>query len=259
MHDELCERSATELVGLLRTRQLSAREVLDAHLARIERTNPAVNAIVTLLPDRARAQAQDHDNALARGEATGLLHGLPIAHKDLVNMAGIRTTFGSPIFADWVPDEDDLLVERIRAAGAILFGKTNTPEFGAGSHTFNPVFGRTRNPYDLKKSAGGSLGGAARLSHAGCCRSRTGATTAGRSATPQVSATSWGSVPPSGAFRHGRIPVTTSWSMVRSPEPSRMRPCCSLPWPVPIRGCRGRCPSRVPRSLLHWTATSVRR
>jgi amidase len=161
MHDELCERSATELVGLLRTRQLSAREVLDAHLARIERTNPAVNAIVTLLPDRARAQAQDQDNALARGEATGLLHGLPIAHKDLVNTAGIRTTFGSPIFADWVPDEDDLLVERIRAAGAILVGKTNTPEFGAGSHTFNPVFGRTRNPYDLKKSAGGSSGGAA--------------------------------------------------------------------------------------------------
>ena len=141
MHDELCERSATELVGLLRTRQLSAREVLDAHLARIERTNPAVNAIVTLLPDRARAQAKDADDALARGEATGLLHGLPIAHKDLVNTAGIRTTFGSPIFADWVPDEDDLLVERIRAAGAILVGKTNTPEFGAGSHTFNPVFG----------------------------------------------------------------------------------------------------------------------
>ena len=133
MHDELCERSATELVGLLRTRQLSAREVLDAHLARIERTNPLVNAIVTLLPERARAQAQDHDDALVRGEATGMLHGLPIAHKDLVDTAGIRTTFGSPIFADHVPDVDDLLVERIRAAGAVLIGKTNTPEFGAGS------------------------------------------------------------------------------------------------------------------------------
>jgi amidase len=152
MHDELCDRSAIELVGLLHNRELSAREVLDAHLARIERTNPAVNAIVTLLPDRARAQANDADDALARGEAPGMLHGLPIAHKDLVSTAGIRTTLGSPIFADWVPDEDDLLVERIREAGAILIGKTNTPEFGAGSNTFNTVFGATRNPYDLRKN-----------------------------------------------------------------------------------------------------------
>jgi amidase len=161
MHDELCDRSATELIGLLHTRQLSAREVLDAHLARIERANPAVNAIVTLVPERARAQAQDADDGLARGEIPGMLHGLPIAHKDLVSTAGIRTTLGSPIFADRVPDEDDLLVERIRAAGAILIGKTNTPEFGAGSNTFNPVFGSTRNPYDLVKTAGGSSGGAA--------------------------------------------------------------------------------------------------
>ena len=87
-----------------------------------------------------------------------MLHGLPIAHKDLVSTAGIRTTFGSPIYADWVPEEDDLLVERIRAAGAVLIGKTNTPEFGAGSHTFNPVFGPTRNPYDLTKSARRLLG-----------------------------------------------------------------------------------------------------
>ena len=161
MHDELCDRSATELVGLLHTRQVSAREVLEAHLDRIERTNPAVNAIVTLVPDRARARAQDADDALARGEAPGMLHGLPIAHKDLVSTAGIRTTFGSPIFADWVPDEDDLLVERIKGAGAVLIGKTNTPEFGAGSNTYNPVFGATRNPYDLGKTAGGSSGGAA--------------------------------------------------------------------------------------------------
>ncbi len=161
MYDELCDRPATELVALLRDRQVSAREVLDAHLARIERANPAVNAIVTLVPDRARAQAQDADDALARGETPGLLHGLPIAHKDLVSTAGIRTTFGSPIFADWVPEEDELLVERIRKAGAVLIGKTNTPEFGAGSNTYNPVFGATRNPYDLGRTAGGSSGGAA--------------------------------------------------------------------------------------------------
>ena len=161
MRDDLCDLPATELVARLLARELSAREVLDAHLARIERTNPAVNAIVTLLPERAQAQARDADDALARGEAPGMLHGLPIAHKDLVSTAGIRTTFGSPIFADWVPLEDALLVERIRSAGAILLGKTNTPEFGAGSQTFNPVFGVTRNPYDLGRTAGGSSGGAA--------------------------------------------------------------------------------------------------
>ena len=226
MHDELCERSATELVGLLRTRQLSAREVLDAHLARIERTNPAVNAIVTLLPDRARAQAQDQDNALARGEATGLLHGLPIAHKDLVNTAGIRTTFGSPIFADWVPDEDDLLVERIRAAGAILVGKTNTPEFGAGSHTFNPVFGRTRNPYDLKKSAGGSSGGAAAAVACGMLPIADGGDYGGWLRNPASFCNVVGFRPTLGRVPSWPDPVTTSWLMVRSPEPSRMRRCC---------------------------------
>ena len=161
MYEELCDRSATQLVDLLRSGQLSAREVLDAHLARIERTNPEVNAIVTLLPERAQAQARDADDAMARGEALGLLHGLPIAHKDLVSTAGIRTTLGSPIFTDWVPEEDALLVLRIRSAGAILLGKTNTPEFGAGSNTYNLVFGATRNPYDLGRTAGGSSGGAA--------------------------------------------------------------------------------------------------
>lgn len=107
------------------------------------------------------AMAGAADAATRRKEATGLLHGLPIAHKDLVETKGVRTTYGSPIFADHVPDRDALIVERLRQAGAIMIGKTNTPEFGAGSHTFNPVFGPTRNPYDLGKSCGGSSGGAA--------------------------------------------------------------------------------------------------
>jgi amidase len=135
--------------------------VLDAHLERIDRANPAVNAIVTLVADRARSAARDADDATARGEPLGPLHGLPIAHKDLALTAGIRTTYGSPIYADFIPDEDELFVERIRAAGAIVVGKTNTPEFGAGSQTFNPVFGPTRNPYALERTAGGSSGGAA--------------------------------------------------------------------------------------------------
>jgi amidase len=158
---ELCFLTAVELRRLLRAGQLSARELLDAELCQIERVNPDVNAIVTILPERARAAADAADSALRRGGEVGLLHGLPVAHKDLALTAGIRTTMGSPIYAEWVPDESSLIVERLWAAGAIPIGKTNTPEFGAGSQTFNRVFGATRNPYDLAKTCGGSSGGAA--------------------------------------------------------------------------------------------------
>jgi amidase len=132
-----------------------------AHLARVERVNPMVNAIVTLAADDALLEADAADAALARGDAVGPLHGLPIAHKDLFVTAGLRTTFGSRVFADHVPSETAVIVERERRAGAITIGKTNTPEFGAGSQTFNEVFGATRNPFDLTKTCGGSSGGAA--------------------------------------------------------------------------------------------------
>ena len=135
---------------------------MTAHLARIERVNPKINAIVTLVADRAMADAAKADELQARGGALGPLHGLPVAHKDLVNTAGIRTTFGSPMYRDNVPTTDALIVKRVRAAGAITLGKTNTPEFGAGSNTFNPVFGATLNPYNLAKTVGGSSGGARR-------------------------------------------------------------------------------------------------
>jgi amidase len=158
---DLCTLSAVEMARLIREKQLSARDVLAAHLAQIERVNPRVNAIVTLVADQALTRARAADEALARGEAVGPLHGLPIAHKDLQPTRGIRTTFGSPIYKDFVPAEDSLLVERLRAAGAIAIGKTNTPEFGAGSQTFNRVFGSTLNPYDLTRTCGGSSGGAA--------------------------------------------------------------------------------------------------
>ena len=161
MPDELCDRPAIELEAMLRSRQVSAREVLDAHLERIDRWNPVVNAIVTRTTELALRRAAKLDESLARGEEPGRLHGLPIAHKDLVDTAGIRTTYGSPIFADNVPEVDEPFVTRLRDAGSVLVGKTNTPEFGAGSHTFNPVFGATRNPYDVSRSAGGSSGGAA--------------------------------------------------------------------------------------------------
>lgn len=159
--DELCFLSATEQVRLVRSGELSARALLAAHLERIEAVNPVLNAIVTLVPERAQAEAAEADERQARGDPLGPLHGLPIAFKDMVMTAGIRSTMGSPLLADHVPKEDDLIVERLRAAGTITLGKTNTPEFGAGSQTFNEVFGATRNPYDLTKTCGGSSGGAA--------------------------------------------------------------------------------------------------
>ena len=159
--DELTFLSATELAARLRKKDISARDVMTAHLARIERVNPKVNAIVTLVAERAMADAARADETMTRSGPIGVLHGLPVAHKDLVDTAGIRTTRGSPFFRDNVPTEDAPIVTRMRAAGALTVGKTNTPEMGAGSQTFNPIFGATRNPYDVTKTCGGSSGGAA--------------------------------------------------------------------------------------------------
>lgn len=161
MSTNLCFLPATELVHRLRKKEVSAREVLSAHLAQIERLNPKVNAIVTLVPEQALDEADRVDTIRMRGDILGPLHGLPIAHKDLQPTRGIRTTYGSPIYRDHIPQEDSLVVERLKLAGAITLGKTNVPEFGAGSQTFNPVFGPTRNPYDLTRTSGGSSGGAA--------------------------------------------------------------------------------------------------
>jgi amidase len=163
----LCWRPATELAALVRSRQVSARELLDAHLARIEEVNGPLNAIITLDPDGARAAADAADAALAAGEDVGPLHGLPVAHKDTHATGGMRTTWGSPLHAGNVPAHDELVVARLKAAGAIRVGKTNVPEFAAGSHTFNPLFGATHNPYRHGLSAGGSSGGAAAALAAG--------------------------------------------------------------------------------------------
>jgi amidase len=160
-NQELCFLTATELTRRIRAGKLSATEVMEAHLAQIERVNPKVNAIVTFLPEQALEQARAADDALARGEAVGPLHGLPLAHKDLTPTKGIRTTLGSLAFKDFIPQEDGLIIERLKNAGAITVGKTNTPEFGAGSQTYNEVFGETLNPYDTAKTCGGSSGGAA--------------------------------------------------------------------------------------------------
>ena len=152
---------------MLRRREISARELLDAHLDRIDRLNPSVNAIVTLDAEGARAAADAADAVLAAGEDVGPLHGLPVAHKDTHATGGMRTTWGSPLHTGTVPLRDELIVARYKAAGAVRVGKTNVPEFAAGSHTFNPVFGATHNPYRHGLSAGGSSGGAAAALAAG--------------------------------------------------------------------------------------------
>jgi amidase len=159
--------SAGRLRAALRAGELSAVEVLGAFLDRIAAVDGGINAIPTLVPERAMAEAAAADARRAAGRPVGLLHGLPIAVKDLMATAGIRTTQGSRIYADHVPDTDSLLVERLRAAGAIVVGKTNTPEHGAGSQTYNDVFGATANPYDPTRTVGGSSGGAAAAVAAG--------------------------------------------------------------------------------------------
>ena len=158
---ELWRLDATTLAGMLAGGAVSAREVVRAFLDRVSQVDEQLNAIPTLVAERALAEADAADRRRAAGKRLGLLHGLPIAVKDLVDTAGIRTTYGSPIYRDHVPAEDSLLVKRLKKAGAIIIGKTNTPEFGAGSQTFNPVFGPTRNPYDTSRTPGGSSGGAA--------------------------------------------------------------------------------------------------
>ncbi|MBI3684345.1 MAG: amidase [Acidobacteria bacterium] len=209
---ELCFLSAIELARRIRSKQLSSREALEAHLRQIERINPKVNAIVTLVAEQAMARARQADEAAAKGRFFGPLHGLPIAHKDLQETKGIRTTYGSPIFKDYVPEHNTLLIERIQNAGAVTIGKTNTPEFGAGSQTFNPVFGATRNPYDVSKTCGGSSGGAAVALACGMIPIADGSDTGGSLRNPASFCsvvgfrTSPGRVP--------RVPTGSAWNTI---------------------------------------------
>ncbi len=160
--DAITEWTASALSGAIHDRSVSCREVMQAYLARIAAVNPRVNAIVSLVDESTLlTQADARDAQLARGESMGWMHGIPQAIKDLSPVAGMLNTQGSPLLRNFVPKEDGLMVARMKAAGCIIIGKTNTPEFGMGSHTFNSVFGVTRNPYDLAKTAGGSSGGAA--------------------------------------------------------------------------------------------------
>ncbi|MEW2019024.1 amidase [Rhodococcus sp. NPDC076796] len=176
--------TAREQAAAIKNRDISAEELVSAHLSRIEEWNPSINAIVTLDRDHALELARKADAHTMSGEPLGPLHGLPIAHKDTLDTAGMRTTYGSPIFADHVPSRSQLVVERTQSAGAISIGKTNVPELGLGSHTVNPVFGATRNPYDRSRSAGGSSGGAAAALAAGLIPIADGSDTGGSLRNP---------------------------------------------------------------------------
>jgi amidase len=216
---ELVHLSATELAARIQRRDVSARDVMSAHLAQIERWNPRVNAIVTLVADRAMADAARADEATARGDRLGPLHGLPIAHKDLVETAGIRTTRGSPFYRDYVPTSDAPIIRRMRAAGAITLGKTNTPEFGAGSHTFNTIFGATRNPYDTGRTCGGSSGGAAVALATGMVPIADGSDTGGSLRNPAAFCNVVGFRPSPGRVYTGATtwsPLSVSGPMARS-------------------------------------------
>lgn len=217
--DDLCFTSAIQLAEMIRAKKVSSREVMQAHLAQIARVNHAVNSIVTLVADRAMADAAAADEELAHGKPRGPLHGLPIAHKDLVATKGIRTTQGSPFFRDFVPDADAPIITLIRKAGALTVGKTNTPEFGAGSHTFNTVFGATKNPYDLTRTCGGSSGGAAVSLACGMLPIADGSDTGGSLRNPAAFCNVVGFRPSPGRVSAGRntwSPLSTSGPMARS-------------------------------------------
>src|SRR5712692_9649081 len=167
-NDELCWMPASRMAELIRRKKLSPVEVIDAVLDRIAKVDPKLNAFVTLTAERARREAKAAERALTRTGATlGPLHGVPFSVKDLVTTRGVRTTFGTPLFGDNVPTEDAPMVERLRAAGAIMLGKTNTPTFGWLGATHNLLFGPTRNPWNLDRTPGGSSGGASAAAAAG--------------------------------------------------------------------------------------------
>ena len=204
---ELCYTPATQLAAAIRTKQVSPVEVVDAVLARIERLNPRLNAYCTVTADLARATARAAEAAVLRREALGPLHGVPYSLKDLTPTQGIRTTFGSKIFEHHVPTEDAILVERLRAAGGILLGKTNTPEFGCKGMTDNKIFGTTYNPWNLARTPGGSAAGPGRQSPLVWGRWQKAATWPGRSGCQRAFVAWWGSNPRQAGFR--AIPTAT--------------------------------------------------
>lgn len=209
MSDDLTRLSARALTGMIATGALSAREALHSHWDRIDRVNPAINAIIYEDRDRAFAEATAADERQASGAVLPPLHGLPMTHKDTNDVAGMPTTWGSPLLAGSVPAANDVVIERLRAAGVVSTGKSNVPEFAAGAHTFNDLFGTTHNPYDLSRSAGGSSGGVAAALAAGIQPLGDGSDMGGSVRIPAAFCNVVGLRP-----SRGRIPIVTpnSWA-----------------------------------------------
>jgi len=205
-HRDLTDLTATEAVEKLRAREVSPMEMLEAVLARMDEVEPEINAVPTLCRERAMKRAREIDQALANGTSCNdiaMLAGLPIVVKDLVEVAGVRTTFGSPIHADYVPEKSDILVDILESRGAVVVGKSNTPEFGAGGNTFNEVFGATVNPWDHRKTCGGSSGGSAAALAAGEIHLATGSDLGGSLRMPASFCSVVGLRPSPGRVAHG--------------------------------------------------------
>jgi Asp-tRNA(Asn)/Glu-tRNA(Gln) amidotransferase A subunit family amidase len=215
--DDLCWTPATELARMIRDKDTSPVEIVDAFLSRIDRVNPAVNAYCTVTADEARAAARRAEEAVSRGDALGPLHGVPYSLKDLTPVRGVRTTMGSKIFEHAVPEEDAALVERLRGAGAILLGKTNTPEFGCKPFTDNKIFGATANPWSLTRSSGGSSGGAAAAVASGLGPLAEGGDLAGSIRQPAAWCGVVGLKPSQG--RIARYPNQSAWNAMSSNGP----------------------------------------
>jgi amidase len=217
----ICDKTAVELMRLLQDRALSPVELLDACLVRIASVNPAVNAVVTLDEQGARAAAKAAEAEIMRGDDRGPLHGLPVLIKDTQDTKGMRSTYGSPILADNVPTADQASVARLRAAGGIIFGKTNTPEWAAGANTRNPVFGATGNPFDPMRSAAGSSGGSAVALACGMAPLASGSDTGGSLRNPAAYSGIVGMRPSSGLVAsdkraHGWSNLSTDGPMARN-------------------------------------------
>jgi Asp-tRNA(Asn)/Glu-tRNA(Gln) amidotransferase A subunit family amidase len=208
--DDLCYTPALELARLIRQRELSPVELLEAYFARIERVNPAINAYCTVAYERARDEARQAESALSNGDALGQLHGIPVSIKDLTATAGVRTTMGSKIFEHNVPEADAPFVQRVRAAGGLMIGKTNTPEFGCKGVTDNRIFGATRNPWGLEMVSGGSSGGAAAAVAAGLGPLAHGTDLAGSVRIPAAACGVVGLKPSPG--RIARTPGANAWN-----------------------------------------------
>ena len=226
--DELCTLSAVEARRRIGTKELSPVELLEACIGRIEQVNPAVNAVTATDFDRARAGARTAEAAVLAGEPLGLLHGLPVGVKDLQDTAGLLTTYGSPLYRDHVPAEDEAMVSRVRAAGGVIFCKTNTPEFGAGANTRNPVWGATGNPFDPMLNAGGSSGGSAVALATGMMPLATGSDTGGSLRIPAAYAGIVGFRPSPGLVPAGRRGFGWSPISVQGPMARTVADACLL-------------------------------